>query len=194
MDGDDGAFSKTGKLNGWKVAFFVMLILFEVAREAAVLAGSRGAVPNGTAVVSSYEGSATAKGRWTRLDGGSRLMPAVVTIDCRQDLGRCVEASTIISNEYVYSPEIDWFDARFGDDAITYENDVPNCARYLVRIDLKLKKTFAVRERKDNPANPTCAKLEPRVEMQLGEPYEQSADPSNGHFVPFFWLIRSILN
>src|SRR3546814_16654116 len=34
-------------------------------------------------------------------------------------------------------------------DAVTYENDNPDCARYHVRIDLGLKQVFAVRERKD---------------------------------------------
>lgn len=134
----DVLLDRRRRWNGWKIAFFVVLILFELAREVAVLEGAQGAVPNGTAIVFSYEGSATAKGRWSRIDGGGRLMPAVVTIDCRKELGRCVEASTMISDKYVYAPELDWFDATFGDDAISYENDIPNCARYSVRIDLKL--------------------------------------------------------
>lgn len=190
----DAPLARRKTWSGWKIAFFVMLLLFEGAREAAVLAAARGAVPNGMALVSSYEGFTTAKGRWTRIDGGSRLMPAVVTIECRRDLGRCVEASTTVSDEYVYSPEIDWFDAKFGEDAITYENDIPDCARYAVRIDLRLKKTFAVRERKDNPSNPTCAKLEPRIEMQLGDPNEGETDSGKDHFVPIFTLIRMVLN
>lgn len=179
--------------NGWKIAFFVMLLLFEFAREWAVLADAGGAVPNGTARVFSYGSFTTAQGRWARIDGGGKLMPAVVTIDCQQELERCIEASTTINDEYVYSPEIDWFEAKFSDDAVTYENDVPDCARYSVRIDLKLKKTFAVRERKSNPANPNCAKLEPRIEMQLGDPYEPDADPTKGHFVPLVSILRAVL-
>lgn len=186
--------AKSRRRNWWKIAFFVVLFLFECAREAAVLAEAQGAIPNGTAIVFSYEGFTTAKGRWMRIDGGSRLMPALVTINCRRDLGRCVEASTVVSDEYVYAPELDWFDARFDDDAVTYENDNPDCARYAVRIDLKLKKTFAVRERKNNPGNPNCANLEPRVDMQLGDPYERNNDAGKGHFVPIFSLIRTAFN
>lgn len=184
----------TSRRNWWKIAFFVMLLLFEGAREAAVLAEAQGAVPNGIAIVSSYGGFTTAKGRWTRIDRGDRLVPAVVTIDCRQDMGQCIEASSMVHDEYVYSPEINWFDARFADDAVTYESDAPDCARYSVRIDLKLKKAFAVRERKDNPKNANCATLESRIEMQLGDPYESGTDLGKGHFVPIFSMIRAALN
>ena len=186
--------AKRNARNWWKVGFFVVLFLFEFAREWAVLAESRGAVPNGMAIVTSYEGFTTAKGRWMRIDGGGSLMPALVTIDCRSDSGQCLEASTTVSDEYVYAPEISRFDAKFTDDAVTYENDVPDCALYSVRIDLKLKKTFAVRERKDNARNVNCAKLEPRIEMQLGDAYVQDSDPGKGHFVPLFSILRAVLD
>jgi hypothetical protein len=57
-----------------------------------------------------------------------------------------------MSELYVYAPQLDWFDATFAADAVTYENNVPECARYSVRIDLKLSKAFAVRERKTAPS------------------------------------------
>jgi hypothetical protein len=71
----------------------------------------------------------------------------------------------MMSEQYVYTPEIDWFDAQFSGDAVSYENDRPDCARYSVRLDLKMQKVFAVRDRKENLSNANCANLEPRIEM-----------------------------
>lgn len=183
-----------GRRNWWKIGFFVFLILFEAAREWAVIASSQMAQPNASAHVVSYEGNTVAQGRWKRIDGGSPIVPTTVTIDCRRELGKCVEATTTMSELYVYAPQLDWFDATFTADAVTYENDVPACARYSVRIDLKLSKAFAVRERKSVPANPECAKLEPRVEMQMADGYDSGKNPAAGHFVPISAAIRTLIN
>lgn len=180
--------------NWWKMAFFVMLLMFELAREWAVIASAEVAQPNAPASLFSYSGYTIAEGRWRRLDGGSPIVPSTVAIDCRREHGRCIEATTTISDRYVYAPKLDWFDATFSQDAITYENDVPDCARYSVRLDLKLKKVFAVRERKDNPSNPTCAKLEPQIEMHLSDGHEGDRNPLEGHFVPLFSGVRALLS
>lgn len=180
--------------NWWKVGFFVLLVLFEFAREWAVLASGESAQPNSMARVYSYAGDAVAQGRWKRMDGGSPMTPGTVTIDCRRELGRCVEASTNINQKYVSAPQLDWFEAKFTPEAITYQNDVPDCARYSVRIDLDLKKTFAVRERKENPSNSSCAMLEPRIEMQLADGYESGHNPNEGHLVPLFSALRMIID
>ena len=180
--------------NGWKIAFFVTLVLFEIAREWAVIASSQAAQPNASAHVFSYEGYTVAQGRWKRIDGGSPIVPSTVTIDCRRELGKCVEATTTMSELYVYAPQLDWFDATFAADAVTYENNVPECARYSVRIDLKLSKAFAVRERKTAPSNPECAKLEPRVEMQMADGYDSGKNPADGHFALIFAAIRAVTN
>lgn len=95
--------------------------------------------------------------------------------------------------KFIYAPTIDRFDASFESDAVTYENDIPDCATYSVRIDFKLNKVMAVRVRKDNPKNPNCANLEARVETQLGDGYE-SIDPAKGHFVPIFSLFRTLID
>lgn len=194
MTGFDQPAESKRKRNGWKIAFLVMLILFEIAREWAVIVSFQAAQPNATAHVFSSEGYTVAQGRWKRIDGGSPIVPSIVTIDCRRELGKCVEATTTMSELYVYAPQLDWFDATFAADAVTYENDVPECARYSVRIDLKLSKAFAVRERKSAPANPECAKLEPRVEMQMADGYDSAKNPADGHLVPVFAAIRAVMN
>ncbi len=176
--------------NWWKAAFFVALVAFELTREIAVLAGSEGARPNTSVQLFSYGDHISAQGSWKRIDGGGALVPGVVAIECQRETGRCLEASVTMSGQYVYAPEIDWFDAQFSPDAVSYENDFPDCARYSVRLDLKMKKVFAVRDRKENPSNPNCANLERRIEMQLGDGYESSRDSLDGHFVP---IIRAIV-
>lgn len=98
----------------------------------------------------------------------------------------------MVSEQYVYAPEIDWFDARFSPDAVSYENDRPDCARYSVRLDLKMQKVFAVRDRKENPSNPNCANLERRIEMQLGDGFESSRSQLGGHFVPIIGAIAAL--
>lgn len=178
--------------NWWKVAFFVSLFALELAREIAVLAVAAGASPNASAIVFSLGGYVKAQGSWKRIDGGGPLMPTTVTIECRRETGKCVEASTSIHDEYVYAPELDWFDATFSQDAVSYENDSPACTRYSVRLDLKLQKVFAVRERKENATHPICANLERRMEMQLGDGFDSKRDTWGGHFVPILSAISAL--
>src|SRR3546814_17362347 len=92
-------------------------------------------------------------------------------------------------NGYAGTPHLDEFDAKFSEDAVTYENDNPDCARYHVRIDLGLKKVFAVRERKDRPANPGCAALEKRVAMAIGAGLE-FYDAVHKNFPTFVWVLN----
>lgn len=178
--------------NWWKAAFFVVLLAFELTREIAVLGAAEGARPNTNAHLFSYGGYVRAQGSWKRIDGGGALVPGTATIECQRETGRCLEASVRVSEQYVYAPEIDWFDARFSQDAVSYENDQPDCARYSVRLDLKMQKVFAVRDRKENPSNPNCANLERRIEMQLGDGFEPSRTTLDGHFVPIFRAIAAL--
>ena len=175
--------------NWWKIAFFIALLAFELTREIAVLESAQGAQPNTNAHLFSYGSYVRAQGSWKRIDGGGALVPGTVTIECQRETGRCLEASVMVSEQYVYAPEIDWFDARFSPDAVSYENDRPDCARYSVRLDLKMQKVFAVRDRKENPSNPNCANLERRIEMQLGDGFESSRTALDGHFVPIIGAI-----
>lgn len=62
-------------------------------------------------------------------------------------------------------PTVVRFDARCSLEAVSYENGNPDCARYSVRIDLRLKKVIAVRDRKDGrklPQSRTPDRNDPR--------------------------------
>ena len=192
-DQNAGSIGQRGtRWNWWKIGFFVALIAFEIAREFAVLSFAEGASPSVLADVAHFGDYTTARGRWRRIDGGDRLSPTTVTIECRQDIGKCIEASTWVNDKFVGAPELDWFDADFKAEAISYENDLPKCAKYSVRIDLKLDKVFAVRERKEEAKDAACAKLERRIEMQLGDGFDAEDNSINDHFVPVFQIIAAV--
>lgn len=180
------------KRNWWKLGFFVCLVLFELVREFAVVAGATGARPSVMALLYSSDGYVRAQGSWKRIDGGDQLIPTVVTIECDRQTGVCLEVSANINDNYVSAPEIDRFNATFADNSVTYENDNPDCARYAVRMDLVMKKVFSVRERKENRKNPNCKLLESRIEMQLSDGLDLQRDPLKGHFVPMLQLLSYI--
>ena len=69
-------------------------------------------------------------------------------------------------DEHFFPPELDWFDATFSPEGVSYTNDHPDCALYSVRIDTKTERAFATRERKHNPSNEMCAKMEKRIAME----------------------------
>lgn len=178
--------------NWWKIGFFVMLIAFEFMREWAALEADNKDRVSATASVFSVGTYTTATGQWVRTDGGERLMPASVLIECDGDRGECMEVTAHNFTGAVGTPIIDRFKAEFGPDTVSYENDNPDCARYTVRIDLKLEKVIALRERKENPKNLACQRLEKRIEMTLGNSYDNLDDPLKGHFVPIFASIALV--
>lgn len=194
MDHDEsGAATKAKKpRNWWKIGFFVALFAFEVTREIAVMASDKEVQPNSNFYMTVLDDLVTAEGSWKRLDGGEKLMTSAVNIECWRSKGTCIEAYSNTMDGYVYAPIVDTFDATFGPDAVTYENDLPDCAKYSVRMDFKLKKVFAVRDRKENPSNPNCAKLEKRIEMQLASGYEYH-NPADGHFVPVVSILATVI-
>jgi hypothetical protein len=183
---------KRWRINGWKLGFFVALFAFEVAREWAVLASSERPLLATVATVTSGYGLVTADGRWTRIDGGEKLAPTAVAIKCWRDRKECTETSVQLFEGTVMAPETDTFPAEFSPDAVTYENTQPLCVRYWVRIDLRLKKVIGVRERTDNKSA-DCGRMEPRVEMQLGNGYDPTDNPTDKHFVPVFQLLGAVL-
>lgn len=180
--------------NWWKIGFFIALFAFELTREYAVLAEAQGAMPNAFANVYGTEGYAAAQGQWTRIDGGDRLVPATVTIQCRQERGECIEVSTMVYDDYVSAPDVDLFRASFSPQAVTYENDIPECARYSVRIDLRLQQVLAARERKERPTNPACANMERRIEMRLADSNDSRPNALDGHFVPLIRIVAAIFS
>lgn len=188
---DERSGAKSGR-NWWKIGFFVMLFLFEAAREWAVAVSSEPPKISASLFVNRVNTLVSATGRWKRLDDGSKLIPGAVRIECWQQEARCYEVGYNVTNGYVGTPSLDIFDASFSDDAVTYSNDVPDCARYSVRIDLNLEKVFATRDRKENPGNPNCKSLERRVEMILGDGYEYQ-DRFEDHFLPLLWILKKTL-
>lgn len=118
------------------------------------------------------------------------MVPGATLIECNREKGECVEATASAFNDYLSAPTVDTYRATFFPAAINYENDDPVCAHYSVRIDLQLKKVFAVRERKSLSQNEMCKNLERKIEMTLANGYQADEQPFKGHFVP---LIRSIV-
>lgn len=193
MDGAEVRKSWWQRRNWWKIGFFVLLIAFEFTREWAVLASSDRAKIAVSANVFSAGGYTTATGQWMRTDGGERLVPASILIECDEDRGECMEVSTFMLTGSMGTPVIDRFPAQFSPDMVSYENDAPKCARYTVRIDLKLEKVIALRQVKDGPLDKNCDFLEKRVEMTLGSSYDNLEDPLEGHFVPLFAVLAGLV-
>ncbi len=179
--------------NWWKVAFFVALIAFELAREVAVLAAAREAQPNTLKSIFSTDSFVTARGSWVRSDGGSPIVPSTVTIECRNEIKQCVEASATAREGYFYAPELAWFDATFTPEGVSYINDNPDCSRYFVRIDTRTERAFATRDRKANPLNDMCTKMEKRVAMELGDGDPVKRNVLDEHFVPILQGLIGVL-
>ena len=170
--------------NWWKIGFFVMLFAFEVTREIAAVAINPPPKVATAAFMSATNTFTRASGRWVRIDGGGALMPGATVIECRELESRCIEATARMIDGFVGEPIVDDFEAKFTPEAITYENDTPGCVRYSVTLDFKLKKVFAVRERKQGVDLPGCSIVEDRMEMTLGDGYQKGEDPMGDNFVP----------
>jgi len=177
--------------NWWMPAFFVALFLFECAREWAVIAAYEPPKIAVSASVDRVQTLVKATGSWRRMDEGSKLLPGAATITCYEDQARCYEVSYSVFRDHVGAPELNIFDAKFSQDAVIYENVIPGCARYSVRIDLRLEKTFAVRDRDNKPSNPNCAAFEPKVQMTLENSWGEYR-PEQAHFLPVASLLRAL--
>lgn len=180
------------RFNWWKLAFFVLLIVFEITREIAVLEAAEGAQPNTRFTMSSFGNRVTAEGSWRRTDGKGKLAPTATTILCDKALNQCIEATTNIIDEHVFSPDVTHFDAQFGPDVITYTNSYPQCAKYTVRLDLKMEQVLATRQRTNTAGD--CAMLEPLIRMRLGGWKEEGEFglEIGDHFVPIISMISAL--
>ena len=192
--------------NWWKIGFFVLLFLLEVAREIVVIAGSAEAEPIVREHFLSGDGYTSASGTWKRADGGDPLNKGGVSIRCYRARGECYEAAYNVSGLNVFEPSITIFRAAFSDDTIAFKDDSSLCMSYLTRIDLAAKQVTRVRTKKalkgDEPGlspemQELCDRSEDRIEMVLsGYTIEDSIrDPTEGHFVPVFsfigWVSRA---
>lgn len=183
--------------NWWTIGFFALLVLFEGAREIIVIEANSPAEVATMATVTSFADRTAAKGRWNRIDDGEALVPSSVLIECRREEARCYEVSYSVNGNYAGSPELSIYPATWTAGQISYENDDPVCVRYSVRIDLKLEKVFAVRERKAKPDAAMaglmdCSKTEARMEMTLTNGYLPHPDVAKGHFLPMFSLFMLV--
>lgn len=185
--------AETNRFNWWKWAFFATLLAFEIARELAVLAADQSASITALKNITHINGYVSASGRWWRVDGHGALVPGTVTIECRPETAECVEASVMVMNG-VMPPTMDVFKAKWHETSVSYVNENPDCARYSVRIDWKEDRATATRVRKENPANPNCKMLEPKLDMELGDGYNsnENTDESAKHFVPIIQAMTAL--
>lgn len=192
----DEAARPKRKRNWWKYGCIAALVLFEGAREVAVLNAAEPVHISAIKSIFNINGYVTARGRWWRTDGNGTLVPGVVAIDCNPETRECIEASAAVFNDSLMAPEIDRFPARWDETAVSYVNDLPDCARYSVRIDWKEERAIATRVRKDNPKNENCKMLEPKLEMELGDGFrvDEGKDEMDKHFVPLLKGLVGLLN
>lgn len=178
------------------VALVISLIAFEIAREGWVIAENR-PVSTGTFSLtgSASEGFVIANGTWKRSDGGARIVPGVTEIRCVKPMNLCIEATSIVpSGSNFMSMNVDLFIvSEFSDTAVTYRNDIPQCATYSVRIDLAQKRVTATRDRRPDPELESCKLMEPRVAMELRDGYEGLTDAKwmDDHFLPLVKMVRA---
>lgn len=191
--------------NWWKIGFFVLLFLLEVAREIIIIANDAEARPLVGERFFSYDGSASATGTWKRTDGGEPLNKAAVSIRCDRDRGECYEAAYNIDGLNVFEPSINIHPAVFSDKEITFTDDSSLCMSYSTRLDLASEKVTRVRLKKvlrgDEPRLPPdwkelCDTSEARIEMGLSgySAKDNLADPSEEHFLPVLRFARWVSN
>ncbi len=185
-------------MNWWKWGCILSLLAFEGAREIIVMQDKRARFHQ-TSQILTLEGYTEASGQWLRTDGGEALVPQLVRFQCDESRKECIGAATMDLSGTVMHPEIDRFHATFSDGIISFTDDAPVCVVTKYRIDTRLEKAFAVREKRKNPDKPllgSCDTLEERMEMTLGSSRDLPQKlPTEGHFVPIasvlFWLFHS---
>lgn len=179
--------------NWWKIGFFVMLLVFEFTREILVIENAVPPQPNVSVNLFHVRDYTTVSGVWKRTDGGEELVPALMTIQCRESDGYCTEVSTHFDKQYVFPAHLTRLEAEFQSDMITYVNDTALCVQYVTRLDLKLKKVSMVREAKPD-AGKLCQGVEKRIEATLGDGFTPAQDFTKGHFLPILSGLKLILS
>lgn len=180
-------------LNWWKVAFFVMLLVFEVTREIVVIQNAVPVQPNVKVSLFGTTDFTSVSGIWKRTDGGSELLPVLVTIQCRSADKFCTESTVSYDKQYVFPPELTRLDAEFQPDMITYVNDTPLCVQYITRLDLKLKKVSMVRQAKSSMGE-NCKGNEERIEATLADGFVPAEYYTKGHFLPILSAFKLVFS
>ena len=181
--------------NWWKLAFWLAVLAFEGAREFAVLVNQSQPEIGGSLFIESVRpGRVIASGRWERIDGGDPILPILTSIDCRQELGSCVIADTVLwDKRRVSPPNIEIIDAKFLNHSISFVNESALCVKYTVRLDLNLEKAFSVREATKGSNGTFCEGARDRIEMQLVEPFKPGdLSKFDNHFLPILRIIRFV--
>ena len=173
--------------NWWKIGFWLALLAFEITREFAVVVSQSPPFLGGAFFIETVRpGRVIASGKWERIDGGEPILPVLTSIDCKQELGSCVIAETVLwDKDRIFPPNIETFSANFSDNAVTFVNDAAICVKYSVRLDLDLKKAISLREPLKGATGSICEAAKDRMEMRLVEPVRPSDwDDFGGHFLP----------
>lgn len=151
--------------NWWKWGFFVVLFLLELAREVLVIQMAH--TPTGPSLfIHSSDQHIHAEGMWVRTDKGQHILQNAVIIECRDDMGVCIESQTNLE-EPVASPNISISSIKERTPYfVAYQIDDSICARYETRIDLQQKRAFSTRFNKA-PHVANCKGLEHRIDLEL---------------------------
>jgi hypothetical protein len=187
--------------NWWKIGFFVLLFLLEVAREIIVIANTAEAEPYVRKDLLLYDGYAGVSGVWKRTDGGDPLVKTVANIQCYRDRGECYEAAYRLEGLNSTEPSLNIFPATFTAEAISFDDASSICMTYSTRIDLKSEKVTRIRVKKPLTGKEVgmtpdlmevCEGNEARIEMELSEykTADRFKDPSKDHFLPIYSLVR----
>ena len=166
------------------IAFLVLLIAFEVAREFAVVAAATPPKPGVVAAVTQRGENIEATGRWNRLGKGKQEVPTAVTIVCSSSKGTCIEATTNFydfNNKMVGPPLVEEFPATFSDNQITYLDDTASCYEATVSIDLELERVTSHREATPNNIYCQGSLLDPPSDESLTDGNVPVNDLLDGH-------------
>ena len=184
--------------NVWMIAFFIMLLLAEFAREWAVIEANEQPAPNASGMFNVYDDFVEASGEWVRVDAGKPIERQATNIVCTEEYGTCVEAHSRNYEDSVFPPEITTHKATFTEEVITYQNVDPTCVQSIVTIDKRArsvtsstyKKTPTYLTRRSVPnIDATCAKVENKIVTQLKESQFKWKDPTEDHFLPIFSIL-----
>jgi len=176
----------------WRIGFFLLLVLCEFLRECLVIALTEPPMLTGGTYVTRMGDYVIAEGGWRRVDGRGGLPRSSILIQCRLNEHRCTEAGYTVRGRRIGPPDIAELPAQAEGGTVTYINNYRACVRYVVRIDLKQKKTFATVERKPLMYGRNCSRTEAKVDLVLASPFEPF-DPLKDHIVPIFSVLRFLL-
>lgn len=121
-----------------------------------------------TLIVYSTDQHIHAEGMWVRTGNGQNILPNAVIIECRDEMGVCIESQTNLE-EPVASPNLSIAPIKERTTySVAYQIDDSICARYETRIDLRQKRAFSTRFNKA-PHVANCKDLEHRVDLELAD-------------------------